>query len=176
MRYQLLSAATLYLLLFTSAHADCDAILNESLLSTNQVRDENAARFAFAQSFCNKTYQQMGSSDSFSIGVKYKVFGGNFNQSESSFNSWKQENCGSTSSEQSTQNFRFAATSALNDAAIRAWEQCNQQINGLTCTLSRADDPEDVTLMVNYRVDGNVNAKVTRSYINNGENPESNNK
>ncbi len=165
-------ALLLQLFLIEAAHAqNCDSILDSRLLNRSQVVDRGAARSALAASFCNRSYREVQASGGFNAEASYGLFGASGGTSESQFQSWKTENCGSSSSDQSSNRYRYEAQRALNSEAIAAWQACMIGREGLTCFVSppRSGGGAPVATL-NWRPLGRGRATVQRASILNGTN------
>lgn len=159
--------------LSTVANAeDCDRILDSNLLDQSQVVDKTAAADAEANSFCNKTYKEMQDSHSLSGSGEYAwgFISGNGDSSESSFNSWKQENCGNSSSEHNADAYHYSAQRALSSQAIGAWRECKLNAVGLSCYAEPNSDPDTASVVLGWRPSGTREAKVDHSLARNAVN------
>ncbi len=164
-------AAILFFLAAVNAGAaDCDAILNSSLMNQSLVVDQASASSAAKSSFCNMDYSQASSSSNTELAVQYGIFDGSGGHSSQKFNEWKSENCGDASNSSRTDQFRYEAQKALSARAVQAWEACVLQQPELTCYAKPNSDPDLLTIAINWRPPGSRETIVSRSRIVGGSN------
>ncbi|PXW61586.1 hypothetical protein [Chelatococcus asaccharovorans] len=132
----------------------CDSILNRSLMNSHDVVNKSSAKSAMTNQFCNSSFNDAKSSGSLSGGVSYGIFDAEVAQSDSSYQSWKSENCGSSSSADQAATYRFEAQRALSSQAIAAWEACMTESEGLSCYAKPNQDPNVVVITISWRPPG----------------------
>ncbi|EJN34296.1 hypothetical protein [Pseudomonas sp. GM80] len=159
------------LLSVNAGHAladSCDSILDEKLMTASSIVDQSEAESAAKYAFCNKSYSEAKSSSGGSIGGSFKFISASASKDESSFNKWKQSNCGDSSSSSATAKYRFSAQKALGDGVVEAWRTCMLQKDGLSCLVSPSSDNETITFMYSWKPSGVGKTVILKSSIYNG--------
>ncbi|SCW97484.1 hypothetical protein [Pseudomonas sp. NFACC05-1] len=146
----------------------CDAILDEKLMTASSIVDQSEAESAAKYAFCNKSFSEIQKSTSGSIGGSFKFISANASKDESSFNKWKQSNCGDSSSSSATAKYRFSAQKALGEGVVEAWRTCMLQRDGLSCLVSPGSDNESVNFIYSWRPKGTGKTELLGSTIYNG--------
>lgn len=146
----------------------CDAILDEKLMTASSIVDQSEAESAAKYAFCNKSYSEVKTSSGGSIGGSFKFISASASKDESSFNKWKQSNCGDSSSSSATAKYRFSAQKALGEGVVEAWRTCMLQKDGLSCLVSPGSDNESINFIYSWKPSGVGKTLMLDSMIYNG--------
>lgn len=165
-----LKKIAIFLLVYigTASADSCDAILDEKLMTASSIVDQNEAESAAKYAFCNKTYSEVKKSTSGSVGGSYKFFSAGASKDESSFNKWKQSNCGDSASSSATARYRFSAQKALGEGVVEAWRDCMLKKEGLSCLIAPGSDNETIKFIYSWRPRGSGKNIMLDSMIYNG--------
>lgn len=153
----------------SQAH-ECDAILSDKLVDSSVITSERFAQNALQSYLCTSNFNEAKSSGKLDAAAKYKLFSGSISTSSDSFNQWKAESCGGSSSSERMQDFYLNSQRALKDSVVSAWQSCMARSSGLTCYPQPAGDEDKFVFILNWQPTAQAQAKISESSIIGGRN------